>query len=626
MGRKLLKTLNKLSRSKARRILPFVLWPVVIVVVIFWAYTQYEKVYIQSIEYKGMQTTGEITDNFLVYLNNLDNTLKSCAGTVEYMMEEGVSDQEIENYLVYETKALGSTSSIGSGGVFGLFGDTYINGTGWEAESDYNARERIWYTEAIKNGGKFIFVGPYYNLRTKGDVVTVCKMLDDGESVIAFTIDYDKFLDMTTNIAQNDENRIVLIMNDQGYVIASSKGDDRGVDYATTDDPFKKSIYEARLNNKGKSTFFLKNGLVMRGYVITQRHLMYDLNVITITNAKEEMADLRKVAIFLGVASVLAVLLAVFLNQRELIREHKETIKDQNLESIANIYIAMYRIDLVEDKSEQIMCVDYRIVQSVEKDQQRASLIMREIAQKVVDQRCVEDMLKFTELSTLNERMRGKNTITTEFLNYEHIWLRARFIAIERDNDNNLLSVMFLTEEIDEEKRARDRLQYLAETDQLTGITNRGSGEGKISELLRRDVGGLFLLMDIDKFKEINDNYGHNIGDQVLIGVAEAMKHVFRDRDIIMRLGGDEFAAYAPGVFDKEAAQNIFERLVTAIHDMRVPELSGRTIDVSVGAAFYYNTDTFSFTELYKRADGCTYESKKNQGSAIAFYKRRDVV
>ncbi len=167
--------------------------------------------------------------------------------------------------------------------------------------------------------------------------------------------------------------------------------------------------------------------------------------------------------------------------------------------------------------------------------------------------------------------------------------------------------------------------RYLSETDRLTGINNR-SGEEKVNRLLTTGQGGLFLLIDVDKFKRINDTYGHDAGDKALIAVANALKTTFGKKNYIMRLGGDEFAAYVPNVFDEAAAEPIVNRLFDAIGAIPVGDKGERRLTISVGAAFYQNGDDFSFSTLYKRADKCTYESKKVAGNCVTYYKSEPVL
>lgn len=614
-----------LNKKKIIRIIPFFFWPVIILVAFFWVYSNYENLYLKNIEYRGAKTTYDIADSFLTYLGNIDNALKSCASSAEYMMAKGASEEEIRDYLVYESENLGIITKTGSRGVFGVFKGKYLDGVNWNPDSSYDAIGRLWYTEAVKNAGRYVFVGPYYSLRTQDYAITVSKLLKDGESVIAFTIDYVTFKDMTTKLLGNDETRTVLIMDDSGAVICNSRDDEMGVDYAASEDQFQREIYNAWRKNRGKSTYQLRSdGWNDDDFIISQRRLLYNLNVLTITDANAEMDELKKTASLLGAVLFLALVISFALNQRNYHKDHESFINARDLNAVANIYGTIVRIDLDKDELEIIFCGDYSIASTLEEGRHHARETVAEVTGKFVADRSYEMMKEFMDFSSLNSRLTGKQTLTLEFLNYDHVWYRGRLIVAERNQDEKVTSVIFATEIIDEDKRVRDKYQYLAETDQLTGINNRGSGERKIRDLLQKNVGGMFFLFDVDKFKLVNDNFGHDVGDEVLVGIAEMMKRLFRGKDIVMRLGGDEYAAYMPGVFSKEDGELIMKRLIDSVHDMDIKRLEGRQIDISVGAAIYYPTDSYSFGELYKRADNCAYESKKIPGSAVTFYERDD--
>lgn len=145
-----------------------------------------------------------------------------------------------------------------------------------------------------------------------------------------------------------------------------------------------------------------------------------------------------------------------------------------------------------------------------------------------------------------------------EFIGKVSGWCRERFIPVDYDADGRLWHVLYCVENIDEEKRRENRLMYLAQTDLMTGIRNRGSGENKITEYLVRKQCGLLCLLDCDKFKSINDTYGHVVGDKVIIAIADTLRKSCRDDDVVLRLGGDEFAVFIPGMLDKERAEAFF--------------------------------------------------------------------
>ena len=167
--------------------------------------------------------------------------------------------------------------------------------------------------------------------------------------------------------------------------------------------------------------------------------------------------------------------------------------------------------------------------------------------------------------------------------------------------------------------RERETLIAMSETDLMTGLLNRGSGERKITEALKAGKGGLFILLDVDKFKSINDNYGHETGDKVIIAVGDCLKRAFRDGDIVFRLGGDEFSAYAPRVQTDRNAKKILKRFEENLAEINIPELGDRKICTSVGATIIPDGQKADFSEMYKLIDSGVYESKKVNGFCVTF-------
>ncbi len=167
--------------------------------------------------------------------------------------------------------------------------------------------------------------------------------------------------------------------------------------------------------------------------------------------------------------------------------------------------------------------------------------------------------------------------------------------------------------------KERQNLEILASTDIMTGILNRGSGEQKVIEAMADNRTGMLCILDVDKFKNINDDYGHNVGDKVIRGIADVLKQVFGDEDIIFRLGGDEYALYVMNLNDEEAGREMMDRFFKEIAGMDIPELGDNRICVSAGAVFFKDGDKRSFEDLYKLADSGVYESKKFNGSTLKF-------
>ena len=245
---------------------------------------------------------------------------------------------------------------------------------------------------------------------------------------------------------------------------------------------------------------------------------------------------------------------------------------------------------------------------------------IKNIAEKMCIKSQLQESLEFVDISTLEERLLGENSITHEFTDKISGWNRSRFIPVDYDEDGKLLHVLFCIECIEEEKKRENRLIYLARTDLMTGLCNRGSGEKMITELLKGKKGGLLCLIDCDKFKSINDTYGHSVGDKVIIAVAEKLRKTCRDSDVVLRLGGDEFAMFVPGMLEQGAAEKFFERFFENIRQIDIIEMHGKSIEISLGACFYDGYEAVSFDLLYRKADRAMYQSKKQKGCSAVIY------
>lgn len=186
-----------------------------------------------------------------------------------------------------------------------------------------------------------------------------------------------------------------------------------------------------------------------------------------------------------------------------------------------------------------------------------------------------------------------------------------------RNSDGSPQTYVGLFIDIDEKKS----LKVLSETDQMTGLLNRVSGEKKVAEALKQGKGGLLMLLDVDHFKFFNDTFGHGVGDQVIINVARCLKTAFRDGDIVFRLGGDEFSAYAPHVQDEKTARKVIKRFTDNLTSISIPELGDYPVTASIGAVVIEEGKTADFAENYKLVDQGVYESKKVKGKSEVTFK-----
>lgn len=178
-----------------------------------------------------------------------------------------------------------------------------------------------------------------------------------------------------------------------------------------------------------------------------------------------------------------------------------------------------------------------------------------------------------------------------------------------------------IARDISERKRLEERLHYLATHDLLTGLTNRSHFQKFLADEVERarqdGTRGAVLFIDLDNFKEINDTFGHQKGDEVLTRIAHILKGNLREGDVIARLGGDEFAAVLPRTELREARQ-VAERLL-ALFQREVLRSKDRifTVRASIGIAPYPHPNACA-QSLLGEADLAMYAAKRLGGHRIS--------
>ncbi|MGI0491276.1 GGDEF domain-containing protein [Alkalinema pantanalense CENA528] len=154
-----------------------------------------------------------------------------------------------------------------------------------------------------------------------------------------------------------------------------------------------------------------------------------------------------------------------------------------------------------------------------------------------------------------------------------------------------------------------ERLHFkeVAEKDGLTGIFNRRAGEKFLQNLFEQPESSIgIILCDVDHFKQVNDRYGHLVGDQVLQAIAQSCQSHLRKQDILSRWGGEEFLVIVPGETETEL-MHLADRLRTVIANHPIPEVGHVT--ASFGVAVLQRQETL--VQLFDRADQALYQAKR---------------
>jgi len=174
-----------------------------------------------------------------------------------------------------------------------------------------------------------------------------------------------------------------------------------------------------------------------------------------------------------------------------------------------------------------------------------------------------------------------------------------------------------------ERKRTELELVRLAQFDQLTGLPNRTLLRERVNHALARAMrsgsGVATLILDMDRFKEINDMLGHEVGDKLLIKAAKRIRANVRDQDTVARLGGDEFAVVLEGVSEAKEVLPVIERIVDSLRELTTVDGHEVNTSTSIGIAMYPENGS-NLSELLRAADLAMYQAKSSGRACYQFF------
>ncbi len=191
----------------------------------------------------------------------------------------------------------------------------------------------------------------------------------------------------------------------------------------------------------------------------------------------------------------------------------------------------------------------------------------------------------------------------------------ARIVALQND----------LLETSQQLEDTVKHLEEMALTDPLTGVGNRRllsrQLEYHLLDASARKGGVCFVMLDIDHFKTVNDTYGHDVGDEILIGFTRRIRRTVRPTDLVARMGGEEFGIIMHYTRAENFRESTLERLLSSINQRPFKTSAGDLeITASIGVCFYRGDgDQPSVQNLIKCADAKLYEAKANGRNCIAF-------
>lgn len=196
-------------------------------------------------------------------------------------------------------------------------------------------------------------------------------------------------------------------------------------------------------------------------------------------------------------------------------------------------------------------------------------------------------------------------------------------VAAVRDAVGETTNYIGIFTDISERKESEARIQHLAHHDALTGLPNRVLLDDRISQAIaksrRSEQQTAVIFIDLDRFKNINDTLGHEVGDNLLIQAAQRGLTVLRETDTLCRLGGDEFVVVLPEIEQLQYAMHVTRKLLAALGQPYLLAGHALTVTGSAGIALWPD-DGQTVSELLRKADAAMYRAKEEGRNTARFY------
>lgn len=260
------------------------------------------------------------------------------------------------------------------------------------------------------------------------------------------------------------------------------------------------------------------------------------------------------------------------------------------------------RKDILEftNNARRILMLDELRISHVMGKKTRTDLFLQE------DRKVMEDMLR-SRTGSWEDNIQYAE-LRLKSISGEYHWFGCHYKTITSDT-GTVVKVVGKLADISRQRSREQELREQAMRDVLTGIYNK-AGERLIDRMVKEKGQGLFLMLDLNDFKSINDTMGHAAGDAILTELGRVLKGICRENDIVARIGGDEFVMFLPGVFDRQTGKRKIGEIQESLRTVRISTWGIRGIKASIGAALCPE-DGMDYGTLYKAADEAMYQAKE---------------
>ena len=402
----------------------------------------------------------------------VDQFLEDCMNSVslvEYTLNDMVVNQktseDIHQFLIQQNASIMNSIGLETTKLYAYIaadGRIY-DGKGEVRTPDYVIDERPWYSKAIQDKADFVVVDPYFDVHTGELLMTVSKAMSDGKSVIALDISLNYLQEITEHQSAESGNLIQMVLDSSASVVAHTDINERGKNYRE-DSGTMGSLITGMLVGDSEQTFDFRydnHGYI--AYIVPIHGSWYSVSCVA---TKEEYMPIRIMFLISIIVSVLSLMLLIIIMVRSGRREIIANRLNSQLSSAADIYMSLSDIDLVNNELIQIKDLNPRYLLQFAPDPHDVQGTFNRIMESMPETPTKQPAIDFVDFSTLDDRIADKGNITLEYITHGNKWVRGRFVESERSPEGKLTHVLWMLEDIDAEKRERDKLT--AKADKLT--------------------------------------------------------------------------------------------------------------------------------------------------------------
>ncbi|WP_455654903.1 sensor domain-containing diguanylate cyclase [Phascolarctobacterium sp.] len=527
--------------------------------------------------------------------------------------------------------------------VFLVAADTnnYYNFNGLDRNLVRGEAENVWYYDFLQSDEE-------YNLNIDNDEVAGaankitlfvnCKIKNAAGQVIGVVgvgvnIDYIKGLLQEYGEAYDVESYLV---NEQGAIeVSRSYNGHQAVDWfqVNNSENIRSEVLDWK-NGKSNRDIWMpgsvqsneKSYLVVRYIPDLSWYLLVKQDTgALLAELKEKMLQtglLIAVVILLIILIITSVIRKFNVRMTQLMEERQELFK----EATEQIYDNIYELNITKNKAASKKTKLYFEALGAKDLPYEEFLLV--VAEKQIKKEFRDGYVNtFTRENVLRQLDKGNNYLQYEFMITEngsdYFWMRIDAYIFYSAFDDSVHMFTY-RKNIDAEKRRELESQRKASIDEMTGVYTKKATERIIDSVLCGKLQGnySFFIIDMDDFKQANDQHGHIFGDYCIRDFVEKLKGFCREDDIIGRIGGDEFVVFGT-ISDEEGARRKAARLCQKLDTVCEDSGSCWKMSVSIGIALVPQNGR-SFAELYEKADKALYQTKARGKNGYTVYEEKD--